>query len=206
MNGFWHSKRCVQVQFENYEKSKATKSRLNTKRGIGELAFQAQTAPIPLLTPTFCGLIFFYNSLRFTCPHLCCAESRPHHRIDCPILLNRLFGKQKIFCWREAAEVETVFFYNRLRSEWDFVLLDRLWSAEIRARQGLALWVLRSLDAPWSCRYDTDKQAKPLCGPDPEPLPTQFRTCLLFMELNRRTQVQNLRRISDWMRLSRNKG
>ena len=58
VNRFWHSKRCVQVQFENYEKSKATKSRLNTKRGIGELAFQAQTAPIPLLTPSFRGLIF----------------------------------------------------------------------------------------------------------------------------------------------------
>ena len=58
MNGFWHSKRCVQVQFENCEKSKATKSRLNTKRGIEELAFQAQTTPIPLLTPTFRGLVF----------------------------------------------------------------------------------------------------------------------------------------------------
>ena len=91
-------------------------------------------------------------------------------------------------------------------SEWDFVLLDWLWSAEIRARQGLALWVLCSLDAPWSCRYDTDKQTKPLCGPDPEPLPTHFRTCLLFMELNRHTQVQKLRRISDRMRLSRNMG
>ena len=98
MDRFWHSKRCVQVQFENYEKSKATKSRLNTKRGIGELAFQAQTAPIPLLTPTFRGLIFFYNSLRFTCPHLFCAESTPHHRIGCPILLNRPSGKQEICC------------------------------------------------------------------------------------------------------------
>ena len=38
--------------------SKATKSRLNTKRGIGELAFQAQTTPIPLLTPTYRGLVF----------------------------------------------------------------------------------------------------------------------------------------------------
>ena len=188
------------------KKSKVTKSRLNTKRGIGELAFQAQTAPIPLLTPTFCDLIFFYNSLRFTYPHLCCAESLLHHRIDCQILLNRPFGKRKIFCRRKAVEEEIVFFYSRLRSEWNFVLLDWLWSAEIRARQGLALWVLCSLDAPWSCRYDTDKQTKPLCGSDPEPLPTHFRTCLLFMELNRHTQVQNLRRISDRMRLSRNKG
>ena len=41
---------------------------------------------------------FFYNSLRFTCPHLFCAESTPHHRIDCPILLNRPSGKQEICC------------------------------------------------------------------------------------------------------------
>ena len=40
---------------------------------------------------------FFYNSLRFTCPHLCCAESLPHHRTDCPILLNRLSGNRRFF-------------------------------------------------------------------------------------------------------------
>ena len=34
---------------------------------------------------------------RFTCPHLCCAESLPHHRIDCPILLNHPFGKQEFY-------------------------------------------------------------------------------------------------------------
>ena len=116
VNRFCHSKRCVQVQFENYEKSKATKSRLNTKRGIGELAFQAQTAP--------------------------------NHRIDCPILLNHPSGKQKIISWRQAVWEGLMSFYNRLRSEWDFVLLDWLWSAGSRRVKDLPFGCCAALTRP----------------------------------------------------------
>ena len=54
--------------------SKDMKIQLKTKRGIGELAFQAQTTPIPLLTLAFNILIFFNNSLRFTFTYLLCAR------------------------------------------------------------------------------------------------------------------------------------
>ena len=183
--------------------SKATKSRQNTKRGIGELAFQAQTTPIPLLTPTFCGLIFFYNSLRFTCPHLCCAESLPHHRIDCPILLNHPSGKQEFYPERKLFKrglcpITTGYVQNET--------LPCLINYDLqRSRCVKAL--------PFGC-------CAALTHPDPADMiqtssqslsaaqilsPSRHILWLLFVELILVTATQNLKRISNRMRLSRNK-
>ena len=81
--------RYVQVQFKNYEKSKDMKTQLKAKRGIGELAFQAQTTPIPLLTLTFHILIFFNNSFRFTFTYLPCVRIVSRYNINSLILLKQ---------------------------------------------------------------------------------------------------------------------